>query len=275
MPHFRKGRRLLTAALAVAFLLPARASWADPEAWFKKGLLAYEDGHFAEAAQAADNGYLEKKLPKLLLLKAMAKHKLGLLDDAWTLLQLIVPKELPEHLRETFVQEYSQVEMGLKQAALDRDHARATAAQDRIAQQAQRDAVAQRAAAKSSRARTLWIGAGATAVVGSGLWALGWSTAHSASDPDLTQASNHAQYHDTMSLGRMEYWGGVGLVAVAAGLATWAAIESAGAGEPAAPTVTLAPVWWPQGAGVVLTVSDARRSDAMPRSQPGEPRSGL
>lgn len=257
MPRIRQAHRIVTTLLWVAALLPSRAAWAEPEAWFKKGLLAYEEGRYAEAAQAAENGYLEKKLPKLLVLKAMAQHKLGHLDEAWSLLQLVVPKDLPEHLRDTFVQEYAQVEAGLKQAGADRERAKAAAAQQQAAQQAQRDAAAQRREAKTSRARTLWIATASTAVIGGGVWALGWSTATSAADLDLTRSANHTQYHDQMTLGRMEYWGGVSLVAVAAGLATWAAIESAGAGEPTPDAVTCVPMVWPDGAALVLSVPDA------------------
>lgn len=252
MPRIQRTRRFVTAWLSVAMLLPGATAWADPEAWFKKGLLAYEEGRFVEASQAAENGYLEKKLPKLLVLKAMAQHKIGHLDEAWSLLQLVVPKDLPENLRDTFVQEYEQVEADLKRAGVERDRAKVAAAKQQAAAQTARDAAVRRSQAKASRARTLWIAAGSTAVVGGGLWALGWSTASSAGDLDLTKTANHWQYHDEMATGRLEYWGGVGLVVVAAGLGTWAAIESAGAGEPAAAAVSCLPVVWPDGAGLVV-----------------------
>lgn len=235
-------------ALLLLFALPARLAFADPEAEFKRGLMAYENGNFAEANQRADAGYLEKKLPKLLFLKAMSLFKLGKLAESWSLYQLILPKELPENLRDLFVTEYAATEQAVKQAQRQAEIDKDKVDQAKNAEQAKAVAAESARIERRSKANWLWVGTGVAVVAGGGLTYLGLSTASGADVMNLSDPTTHAGYHAAYSSARAEYYAGLALVGVGVGLGVWAAYATmTSAAEPQA---TVAPVWFDGGAGL-------------------------
>lgn len=230
--------------------LPGRAAFADPEAEFKRGLMAYENGNFAEANQRADAGYLEKKLPKLLFLKALSLFKLGKVAEAWSLYQLIQPKELPENLRDLFVSEYAATEQAIKQAQRQAEIDKGKAEEAKNAENAKAVAAETARVERRSRANWLWVGTAVAVVAGGGLTFLGLSTATGADAMKLTDPATHVDYHAAYSSARAEYYAGLALVGVGAGLGVWAAYTTmTSAAEPQA---TVTPVWLDGGAGLAV-----------------------
>ena len=100
---------------------------ADAEGEYRKAAAAYEAGKHADAVRHADAGYLEKPMAKLMYVKAMATFKQGRVDEAWSLLQIIHPKDLPEPMREAFVRDYEQVEQAQKDGVTNRAKAQEAA----------------------------------------------------------------------------------------------------------------------------------------------------
>ena len=88
--------RLLVLALVgwVSLTLQARTGWADHDAQFKAGIIALEEGRAADALKAAEDGYIDKKQTKFLFLKALALEKLGRIEDAWQVIQVVLPRDL-------------------------------------------------------------------------------------------------------------------------------------------------------------------------------------
>lgn len=232
-------------------VLPGRPALADAEAAFKQGILALEEGRAAEALRFADDGYAEKKLGKLLLLKAMALEKLGRFGDAWVVIQLVVPKDLPPLLRDEFVQCYERLEVESKKQTADQQAEAARA--EALAKQAQasHQAAADHRRQLQSRATALWIAGGATTLAGGGLWFYGWNSANAARDLDLTKPANFQTYRDQTSTAATLYWAGVGCTALGAAVLGWAALSQAQAG---AVHVAAVSPWASEGAaGVVIS----------------------
>lgn len=243
--------RCLTILLLTIWLLPARMALADAEAAFKQGILALEDGHPAAALALADEGYAEKKLGKLLLLKALALEKLGRFGDAWVVIQLVVPKDLPALMRDEFVKCYERLEIASKQQAADQQAQVARAELLAAQAHAEQKAAAERREKLQSRATALWIAGGAATLAGGGLWFYGWNSANAARELDLTQAAQHAAYRDQTSTATTLYWTGVGCTALGAAVLGWAALSQAQVG--AVHVAAVQPWASEQGAGVLVS----------------------
>ncbi|MSQ84124.1 MAG: hypothetical protein EXR77_14775 [Myxococcales bacterium] len=229
--------RLLMLALAgwVSLTLPARTGWADHDALFKGGIIALEEGRSADALKAAEDGYIEKKQTKFLFLKALALEKLGRIDDAWQVIQVVLPRDLPKELHEEFAKSYERIEKGhdeflaktAKDAADRAEHVKLVAVQASAAQAQRRT--------HQGTARTLLIAAAGCVVVGAGALTYGWYTADSAiADNNLVNTSAHQAYKDQLALGTVTYWAGAGLAGVGAVLAAISVWESGKAAAPAA-----------------------------------------
>lgn len=243
MPELRWKTLLLTLALTL-FAVPV---FADAESTFKKGLMALEEGHPDEAVKLADAGYAEKKLGKFLLLKALGLEKLGKVGQAWEIMQLIVPHDLPEVLRDEFVKAYDRLEVASKQAVVRQAAEAAEAA--RLAEIAKIGAEAKAAThdRHQKRAKLLWISGAVVGAAGGGLVFYGWTTTNGAAAMNLTNAADHQTYKDQMAQGRTLYWAGVGAAAVGGALLVWAALEQSQANA-----VAVGPLVAPDAAGFAV-----------------------
>lgn len=249
-------RRLLIFALALQPLLPARTAWADADATFRAGQAALQEGRLQEALRKADDGYAEKKQARFVLLKALALEKLGRIAEAWQLIQLVLPRDIPTALHGEFAAAYERLE----KAAAEEPSRKAAAEK---ADQAQKDALAKLAAAEAKRreadqrrSSVLWISAGCLVGAGAAATGWGWFTADSATSLKLVDPATHADYRSRMSLGRTLYWSGVGAMGAGLLVGTWAYLD--GRSEPAKDTGRaeawhLQPILSPDEAGVQLT----------------------
>lgn len=229
--------RLLVLALVgwVSLTLQARTGWADHDAQFKAGIIALEEGRAADALKAAEDGYIDKKQTKFLFLKALALEKLGRIEDAWQVIQVVLPRDLPKELHEEFAKSYERLENGhhdfVAKAAKD---AADRAVHDKLVAVQASAAQAQRRKHQGT-ARTLLIAAAGCVVVGAGALTYGWYTADSAAaDNNLVNTSAHQVYKDQLALGTVTYWAGAGLAGIGGVLAAISVWESGKATAPAA-----------------------------------------
>jgi hypothetical protein len=244
-----RGSTAVVAAL-VGFWLPALAV-ADPEAHFKAGWKAYEAGSHVDAVKHAEDGYAEKSLTKLMYLKAVAIWKLGKLDEAWTLLQMVKPRELPNEIQGQFVSDYEAMEQAVKaQKAQDAatDAQRKTEEDQR---RLRRETVRAEAEARNRRGMWLAVAGGVLAGAGAGVAFLGVATAEDAGTLDLTDTAKHATYKDQFATARSEYYGGIGLAVAGLGLLAWGVLDwTAKAPKDATQASSVVPWFGADGAGL-------------------------
>lgn len=251
-----RGGRSAAALAAVVALLQAPAAWADADATFKAGLTALKEGRLPDALRKADDGYADKKQARFVLLKALTLEKMGRIQEAWQLIQLVLPRDLPEALHGEFAASYERIEKAAAAEPAQRAEAdrQAKAAQAALAHQAAEDQ--RRREIHANRASWLWIAAGSLAGAGAAATGWGWYTATAAADLKLVDPSTHANYHSQMSLGRTLYWSGVGAMGAGLVLGGWAFLESRQA-APVSPSQTtswrLAPAVGGQEIGVQMT----------------------
>lgn len=214
------------AVVALVALLQAPAAWADADATFKAGLTALEEGRLPDALRKADDGYAEKKQARFVLLKALTLEKMGRIQEAWQLIQLVLPRDLPEALHGEFAASYERIEKAAAAEPAQRAEAdrQAKAAQVALAQQVAEDQ--KRREGHANRASWLWISAGSLAGAGAAATGWGWYTATAAADLKLVDPATHADYHSQMSLGRTLYWSGIGAMGAGLVLGGWAFLES-------------------------------------------------
>ncbi len=156
----------------------------------------------------------------------MTLEKMGRIQEAWQLIQLVLPRDLPASLHEQFAASYERIEKAAAAEPAQRAQAEqaAKAAQAAAAEQAAQEQ--KRRDAHANRASVLWISAGCLAGAGAAATGWGWYTATAAADLNLVDPSTHADYHNKMSLGRTLYWSGVGAIGAGLLLGGWAFWES-------------------------------------------------
>lgn len=243
--------RTSVASIALMGLIQAPIAWADADATFKAGLTALEEGRFPDALRKADDGYAEKKQARFVLLKALTLEKMGRIQEAWQLIQLVLPRDLPSALHGEFASSYERLEKAAAAEPAQRAEAErvAKAAQDARAQQLAEEQL--RRDARASRATVLWIAAGSLAGAGAAATGWGWYTANAASQLDLVKPTTHADYRSQMSLGRTLYWSGIGAIGVGLALGGWALAESKSAAPTLAPQAAKWRLFPAVGAGEV------------------------
>lgn len=225
-------------ALAVVGMLLAPAAWADADAVFKAGQVALEEGRLPDALRKADDGYAEKKQARFVLLKALALEKMGRIQEAWQLIQMVLPRDLPAALHAEFAASYERIEKAAAaEPALKAEAERlAKAAKEAQAGQAAEQQRLRDGHAK--RATVLWIAAGSLAGAGAAATGWGWYTANAATKLDLVKPATHADYRSQMSLGRTLYWSGLGAIGTGLLLGGWAFFESRAATDATAVPAT-------------------------------------
>ncbi len=243
--------------LLLCLALLTSTARADGDHHFKAGILALEEGRAADALKAAEDGYVERKQARFLFLKALALEKLGRVPDAWQIIQVVLPRDIPAALHGEFAKAYERLETAAKLAA--------TKAEQDAAARAAHDETERRnaAAAEHERkdharmARNLTLAAVGCVVVGGGTLGYGWLTANSAAtDHNLVNVSAHQGYKDQVALGRTLYWSGAGVVGVGVVLGALAVWQSGKASAPASAASAahwqLSPQWHGQGGGVAV-----------------------
>ncbi|MBM4342114.1 MAG: hypothetical protein FJ100_01870 [Deltaproteobacteria bacterium] len=235
-------RRLLCMLLlALVAWLPALAR-ADGDAQFKAAILALKEGRAADALKSAEDGYVERKQARFLFVKALALEKLGRVADAWQIIQVVMPRDIPAALHTEFAKAYERIETAAKLAAVKTAQQAAERAAHDEAEKRKTVAAEHDRRAHARTARTLTLAAVGCAVLGGGALGYGWFTADAAAtDHNLVNPSEHQAYKDQMALGRTLYWSGTGVAGLGAILGALAVWQSGKAS--ASPTATAGSDW--------------------------------
>lgn len=182
---------------------------------------------------------------------------MGRIADAWQIIQVVLPRDIPAALHGEFAKAYERLEAGAKLAAAQAEQSAAERAAHDDAERRKTAAAEHARKGHSRTARNLMLAAVGCAVVGGGALGYGWFTADSAAtDHNLVNVSEHQGYKDQMALGRTLYWSGAGVIGLGAVLGALAVWQSGKASAPMpvtnAPSWHILPQWHAQGAGLTL-----------------------
>lgn len=229
----------LAAAVVLTCLVAPAAAFADADAIYAEADAAFKAADYKKAAKDASRGIELSREARFLYLRARAVWQLGDYEEAWSLMNLVKPNELPAEQQEPFVADYARMEVEAK-AQREKKAASLKSGPPKPAD----------GSGGSGLATWLLVGGGAGLAAGGVLMAYGYTSATEIDDQVYEDPSVHPDYHDRYGSARTLYWTGVGLMAAGAAVAAWGALEMWG-GEPqaAGPGVTLRPGTWPSPSG--------------------------